>query len=79
MISRELNRSACRSSHPLMTTALLATLGIASTQEPMVSARDGGIVWFGDLVTGLNEAKRTNRPVMLMSAAPHSHNISGIW
>lgn len=62
-----------------MTSVLLAILAIASAQEPMVTARDGGIVWFGDLVAGLNEAKRTNRPVMLMSAAPHCHNISGIW
>ena len=28
---------------------------------------------------GVAEAKRTQRPILLVSAAPHCHNISGIW
>jgi hypothetical protein len=42
-------------------------------------SHQGGIVWFGTLRAGLAEAKRTNRPVLLISAAPHCHNVSGIW
>jgi hypothetical protein len=39
----------------------------------------GGIVWYGTLREGVKEAKRTNRPILLISAAPHCHNVSGIW
>jgi hypothetical protein len=39
----------------------------------------GGIVWMGTLKEGIREAKRTNRPILLLSAAPHCHNVSGIW
>ena len=40
---------------------------------------NGGIVWFGTLKAGLAEAKRTNRPILLMSAVPECHGVSGIW
>jgi hypothetical protein len=40
---------------------------------------DGGIVWFGTLKAGLAEAKRTNRPIFIMSAVPECHGVSGIW
>lgn len=39
----------------------------------------GAIVWYGTLRDGVKEAKRTNRPILLISAAPHCHNVSGIW
>jgi hypothetical protein len=45
---------------------------------PIPSAQ-GGIVWYGNLRQGVAEAKRTNRPILLISAAPHCHNVSGIW
>lgn len=45
---------------------------------PIPSAQ-GGIVWYGSLRQGVAEAKRTNRPILLISAAPHCHNVSGIW
>jgi len=45
---------------------------------PIPSAQ-GGIVWFGTLKAGIAEARRTNRPILLISAVPHCHNVSGIW
>lgn len=39
----------------------------------------GGIQWIGTLDAGLAEARRTNRPILLVSAAPHCHEVSGIW
>ena len=45
---------------------------------PIPSAQ-GGIVWYGALREGFAEARRTNRPILLVSAAPHCHNVSGIW
>ena len=41
--------------------------------------RQGGIAWYGTLTSALAEAKRTGKPILLVSAAPHCHSISGIW
>ncbi|MDF1838861.1 MAG: hypothetical protein P1V35_13405 [Planctomycetota bacterium] len=38
-----------------------------------------GIAWFGTWKEGLAEAKRTNRPILLMSAAPQCHGVPGMW
>ena len=38
-----------------------------------------GIVWYATLESGLAEARRTGKPILLMSAAPHCRNISGMW
>jgi hypothetical protein len=54
-------------------------------QPPMSNAKtvgyipDGGIVWFGTVKAGVAEARRTNRPILLMSAVPECHGVSGIW
>lgn len=37
------------------------------------------IAWFGTWEGGLAEARRTQRPILLVSAAPHCHNVPGIW
>jgi hypothetical protein len=39
----------------------------------------GGIQWFATWESGLREARRTNRPILLVSAAPHCAGVSGIW
>lgn len=71
----------------LMWTAIAATMvlsGVAHAQPggppsgPIPSGQ-GGIVWYGTLRAGVAEARRTNRPILLISAAPHCHNVSGIW
>ena len=37
------------------------------------------IAWFGTWEGGLAEAKRSGRPIVLMSAAPHCHDVPGVW
>lgn len=37
------------------------------------------IAWFGTLKSGLEEAKQSGRPVLLISAAPACLGVSGIW
>lgn len=38
-----------------------------------------GIQWFATWESALAEAKRTDRPIFLVSAAPHCAGVSGIW
>jgi hypothetical protein len=38
-----------------------------------------GIQWFATWNAGLAEAKRTGKPILLVSAAPHCAGVSGIW
>jgi len=75
----------------LMATLVLA----AALQEPPPGRGPGGgrppgpgtvnvpqgerIAWFGTWEGGLAEAQRTKRPILLVSAAPHCHNVPGIW
>lgn len=37
------------------------------------------IAWYGQLKDGLAEAKRSNRPIFLVSAAPQCEAVPGIW
>ncbi len=37
------------------------------------------IAWYTDLEAGLAEAKRTDKPILLMSAAPSCSGVSGVW
>lgn len=55
-----------------MTTALIALSILAAPARP-------GIMWFTDLSQGLAEARRTNKPVFLLSAAPQCTEIPGDW
>ena len=57
----------------LITVALLATMA-----APQVDAAER-IAWYSTLKQGLAVAKTTGRPILLVSAAPHCHGISGIW
>ena len=43
------------------------------------AAGKGGIQWFATWDSALAEAKRTGRPIFLVSAAPHCAGVSGIW
>jgi Spy/CpxP family protein refolding chaperone len=38
-----------------------------------------GIAWFATWESGAREARRTARPILLVSAAPHCAGVSGIW
>ena len=49
--------------------------------EPgVVKPFDGDrIAWYATWERAKSEAERTGRPILLVSAAPHCHTISGIW
>jgi hypothetical protein len=38
-----------------------------------------GIQWFASLESGLREAKRSGRPILLVSGAPHCAGVPGVW
>lgn len=50
---------------------LLSLMGTVQAEEE--------IQWFGSWKEGAAVARATNRPILLVSAAPHCRNISGIW
>ena len=64
-------------------TLTLASAVLAQGRPPgpgLVKPQDGArIAWFGTLDAGLKEAGRLNRPILLVAAAPHCHNIPGVW
>ena len=38
-----------------------------------------GVAWWGTWDGALAEAKRTGKPILLLSAAPQCHGVPGIW
>jgi opacity protein-like surface antigen len=77
----------------LLSTALavLTASGLASAQlSPPTEASYGGsvpasekvvpgIAWYGVLKDGLAEAKRTGKPILLITAAPQCSGVPGMW
>ena len=57
-------------------TAMIA-VNLCSAQGK--SAIPSGIAWHGVLTDGLADAKATNRPIMLLSAAPQCAGVPGMW
>ena len=53
---------------------ILVSNTVLSATEP---ARK--IAWYATLEGGLAEADRSDRPILLTSAAPHCHSVSGVW
>ena len=48
----------------------------------VVPSSDGlpsGIAWYGVLTDGIDEAKATGKPIMLLSAAPQCAGVPGMW
>lgn len=37
------------------------------------------IAWYGTLSSGLEVAKDTGRPILLVSGAPQCHGVPGVW
>jgi hypothetical protein len=54
-----------------MTTVIALALAL--------SAAPARPAWFTVLQDGLDEAKRTNRPILLLSAAPQCAEVPGDW
>ena len=58
--------------------ALLLLPLAATLAAPQADAAER-IAWYSSLKQGLAVAKTTGQPILLISAAPHCHGISGIW
>jgi hypothetical protein len=43
------------------------------------AAKRNLIAWYGTWEGAKAEAKRSGKPILLLSAAPHCHDISGVW
>ena len=57
----------------------IALLLLAATLAAPPADAAERIAWYSSLKQGLAVAKTTGRPILLISAAPHCHGISGIW
>ena len=54
--------------------------GGPETRTPATEPKDGvTIQWFGTLDRGLAEARRTGKPILLVSGAPHCSGVPGMW
>jgi hypothetical protein len=63
---------------------LAVAAALMAAAPPRVASAPSGtpaarIAWFGTWQAGQAEAKRAGRPILLIAAAPHCHNVSGIW
>jgi len=60
--------------------ALCLVLPLATAaQEAEAQEKTEKIAWHGTWQGGLAEAKRTGKPILLVSAAPQCHNVPGVW
>ena len=54
--------------------------GGPETRTAATTTKDGAIIqWYATLDRGIAEAKRTGKPIMLVSGAPHCAGVSGMW
>jgi hypothetical protein len=62
---------------------LLATIAIVCQGQPhpdeSAKSLPSGIAWYGVLTDGITDAKATNRPIMLLAAAPQCAGVPGMW
>ncbi len=69
---------------------LMAAIALAALLAPTIPtaaagdtkaepASKAGVQWFASWEQAQAEAKRTQRPILLTSAAPHCRNVSGMW
>jgi len=66
---------------PSATVAQLAPPTGATYGGSMPSSKKvvSGIAWYGVLQDGLDEAKRTRKPILFITAAAQCGGISGMW
>ena len=67
------------SSHRMIRRIVLLLLLLALALMATAADAADRIAWYSTLKQGLAVAKPTGRPILLVSAAPHCHGISGIW
>ena len=60
----------------LAAMAVVPTAVTAAEPGPKIAPK---IAWYGTLATGLEEAARSKRPILLVAAAPHCLGVPGIW
>lgn len=60
----------------ILGTALLLAAGTLVRAEENSIPR---IAWYGNLANGLAEAKRSGRPILLISGAPACLGVPGVW
>jgi Spy/CpxP family protein refolding chaperone len=48
-------------------------------QQSLNRTKSRAIQWFATLDSGLKEARRSGRPILLVSAAPHCAGVPGVW
>jgi hypothetical protein len=53
--------------------------GHQSKGESPTDSIPSGIAWYGVLDDGIADAKATNRPILLLSAAPQCAGVPGMW
>jgi len=63
----------------LLIICLTAMIAVNSCYAQSKSTIPSGIAWHGVLTDGLADAKATNRPIMLLSAAPQCAGVPGMW
>ena len=56
-----------------------AVLALAVPLSAEEASSRSGIAWYGTWERGLRVAKSTGRPILLISAAPQCHGVSGLW
>lgn len=57
----------------------LARANVSVSQAHAADEVPARIAWFGTLDAGLAEAKRSGRPILLISGAPQCLGVPGIW
>jgi hypothetical protein len=60
----------------LLAISLLLAAGTIVHAEENPAPR---IAWYGNLADGLAEAKRSGRPILLVSGAPACLGVPGVW
>ncbi len=60
-------------------TLMTALFGVTWAQPNADEGVSPRIAWYSTLESGLAEAVRSNRPVLLISAAPQCLGVSGTW
>jgi Spy/CpxP family protein refolding chaperone len=48
-------------------------------QQSLNHVKSGAIQWFATWESGIREARRSGRPILLVSAAPHCAGVPGVW